>query len=517
MKIFCSASKDTYITNKIIDGNKVVNDTNVGRAGTLDLFRLYNETLLNNTGSQDELSRILIKFDYSKIGQLTASKIDLNSSNFNAKLRLYDVRTGHAVPSNFNVAVFPLSQSFDEGVGRDVSSFGDLDVANFLTASTSAGAPVVWFMSGANAGLTGSWKNPSIDIFEKANFGDGNGLSSVVGTQNFVKGTEDLSIDVTRLVSASVSGLIPNHGFRISFSGSDETDGKSRFVKRFASRHTANPYIRPKIEVSFNDSIQDHRENFFFDVSGSLFLQNHVRSTAQHIVSGSKLTIISGSNCINVKLKKGKFSFITLASSHLAGTVPTQHISGVYSCSFALPSNESSLYNKTEALSKLISANKEVTFDEYWYSTDGTVGYHTGTLTINSLARDVVDLHNSDPEIYALNLLHEYDRKAEARIRLFAIDHAQEANKPVKISIKKKSIIFDKVYYRVKDSNSGRMIFDFGESNNSTRFSTDGSGMFFDFHFDVLPIGRTYTFEYLIVDKNVRQIIKDKRSRFSVK
>ena len=64
MKIFCTASSDTYITDKIIDGNKRVDDANVGRSATLDLFKLWGETKLNNTGSLNELSRLLVKFDY---------------------------------------------------------------------------------------------------------------------------------------------------------------------------------------------------------------------------------------------------------------------------------------------------------------------------------------------------------------------------------------------------------------------------------------------------------------------
>ena len=519
MKIFCSASKDTYITNKIIDGNKVVDDANVGRAGTLDLFRLYSETLFNGAGFQNELSRILVKFDYSKVHKLTGTKIDLNSSNFSAKLRLYDVRSGHAVPSNFNVVVFPLSQSFDEGVGRDVAAFSDIDVANFLTASFSGGTDVPWFASGANhVGFLGS---DNIDIIGSGTLsGSGEASTDLFATQMFIKGTEDLNVDVTDVVSASIAGLVPHHGFRISFSGSEETDSKSRFVKRFASRHSSNPYIRPKIEVSFDDSLQDNRANFLFDVSGSLFLQNYVRSSAQEIVSGSNFTPVTGLNCMKLKLEKGRYSFITTASQHQNGTcdeASNSFVTGVYSASFIMPSNEKSLYSTTDSLSKLISDEKEVTFKEYWYSLDGTVGYHTGSITVKSIARDTVDLHNSDPEIYALNLSHEYDKDSEARIRLFAIDHAQDNNIPVKSPIKKKSSIFDKVYYRAKDSDSGLMIFDFGENDNSTRVSTDGSGMFFDFHFDVLPFGRTYTFEYLVIDKNIRKIIKDKRARFSVK
>ena len=35
--------------------------------------------------------------------------------------------------------------------------------------------------------------------------------------------------------------------------------------------------------------------------------------------------------------------------------------------------------------------------------------------------------------------------------------------------------------------------------------------MFFDFHMDVLPAGRSYTFEYLIDDQQTRKIVKDRK------
>jgi hypothetical protein len=67
MKIFCTASKDTYITNKIIDSSYRAVDANVGQAGTLDLFKLYNENKLNGEEELTELSRILVKFVFAKL------------------------------------------------------------------------------------------------------------------------------------------------------------------------------------------------------------------------------------------------------------------------------------------------------------------------------------------------------------------------------------------------------------------------------------------------------------------
>ena len=40
-----SASKDTYITNKIVNNKFRATDANLGQAGTLDLFKLYAENI----------------------------------------------------------------------------------------------------------------------------------------------------------------------------------------------------------------------------------------------------------------------------------------------------------------------------------------------------------------------------------------------------------------------------------------------------------------------------------------
>ena len=518
MKIFCTASSDTYITDKIIDGQIRVEDANVGRAGTLDLFKLWGETVINGSGSQDELSRLLIKFDYQKIHDLTSSKLDLNSTKFSAKMKLFDMKTGAAVPSNFNIVAFPLSQSFDEGSGRDVTSFGDLDTANYLTASVTNNTATMWNVSGANQ--VGTLGDASIDIISTANFNDGNGLGNIFGTQNFVQGTEDLSIDVTRVVSASIAGQMSNLGFRISFSGSDESDTKSRFVKRFASRHVSDPVIRPRIEVSFDDSLQDNHSNFFFDVTGSLFLNSFSRSGAANIVSGSGLTSITGSNCLLLKLKSGSFSYVTTASQGTMGTVDSaseNFMTGVYFVDFAIPSNDTSLVSKDWTLANYIAQSGSIKFEEYWYSLDSTVGFHTGSITVKRASRFSANFTSQEPIIHTTNLSQEYNLKDQPRIRIFGRDLKNEQNLPVKVPISLSPTIFDEVYYRVRDIDNGRTIVDFGEIDNSTRVSTDSQGMFFDFHMDTLLSGRVYSFDFLVINRGARTIVRDPRAQFTVR
>jgi hypothetical protein len=56
--VIATASADTYITNKLIDALPAVSG-NVGRAGTIDLFKLYDESTYV-TGTI-ELSRALTR------------------------------------------------------------------------------------------------------------------------------------------------------------------------------------------------------------------------------------------------------------------------------------------------------------------------------------------------------------------------------------------------------------------------------------------------------------------------
>ena len=65
-----TASKDTYITNKIIDNSFRATDANVGSAGSLDLFKLYNENILSGEPSPAEISRILVKFPINEISTM---------------------------------------------------------------------------------------------------------------------------------------------------------------------------------------------------------------------------------------------------------------------------------------------------------------------------------------------------------------------------------------------------------------------------------------------------------------
>jgi hypothetical protein len=512
MILVCTATADTYITNKIINGSFLATDANVGRAGTLDLFKLYDENSLNNVTGQIELSRALLKFDLQPIYDLTGSKIDINNSSFKAILQLYDISSGNSTPSNFNLNVFPLGTSFDEGVGRDISSFNDLDRANWITASYSSNSGNSTWVSGGCG--YGNILGQTADYYSSGNLGSG--ISVFDYKQNFLKGSEDLAIDVTQLVSATIAGIIPNNGFRLSFSGSEETDTKTRFVKRFASRHSSNPLLKPKILVRYDDSIRDDSGDFRFDTSGSLFLQSFNGSLAANIVSGSSLTPVTGTNCFILQINNKNYNFYVTGSQLTAGT-QKDNVKGVYYASFAIPSSDSSIVTGSVTLSSMIAASGSVDFTTFWNSLDGTVCYHTGSLKISRVNRNSADFTQRRPAINLTNLLPEHKSSDVVRLRAFGVDIIKQIRAPAKRALDLTSEIYENVYYQVYDSISKNVIIPYDNVNNSTLLSTDSKGMFFDFKMQSLAPGRSYGFEFYIVDMGSTFMYRDPDSNFTVR
>jgi hypothetical protein len=311
-----SASKDTYITNKIINSKFRAVDANLGQAGTLDLFKLYAENISGSDKAPIELTRLLIEFDIGEVKKMHDNQIiNVGNKSFKAELKLHDIYGGQTTPSNFNVIVFPLAKSFDEGIGSDVINYTDLDSTNWITASFSNSTISPWNTPGAMK--SGSLGDSNIDVIVSGSVG-GERLS-LAAVQSFKTGEEDLQVDITNFVSASAKGLISNHGFLIALSGSHEKDNYTYFVKRFASRNTTNTAIRPKLIIKFDDTLSDNHENFEFDITGSLYLNNFNRGSLTNILSGTAASQLTGESCLFVKVESGSFKKIFTGSQVLRG------------------------------------------------------------------------------------------------------------------------------------------------------------------------------------------------------
>ncbi|MDB4337464.1 hypothetical protein OAA09_00440 [bacterium] len=496
--------KDTYITNKIVSNKFRATDANVGHAGTLDLFKLHDENTLTGTAEPQELSRLLIKFDLSSLQSLTGSTLDITHSSFKCTLKLYDVYGGQPCPTNFKIVVHPLSKSFDEGTGTDVKAYSHLDSCNFITASVANSSANLWNAQGANKhGLLGS---SNIDIISSGNLNDGSGVSNLFKTQSFSTGIEDVSIDITTMVSATIAGLLPDEGFRIAFSGTQETDETTRFVKRFASRHSSNPRKAPQVCVQYNDSVHDDHENMFFDLTGSLFLRNYHRGKLANIISGTSLTEITGDNSIRLKVKSGSWSKLVTGSQHKLGTIA---VSGTYSASFLISSLASELTGE-------INAAGSGTFNLYWLSTDQTVAYHTGSIVINQIKRNNFSSLPRELSATIMNQKSSYLYTEKPRFRIHVEDLKPTVVRARKLPRENKSLVFREMYYQVKDAMSGDVVIPFDTSKNSTMVSSDGDGMYFDLYMDALARGRSYTIDFSINDLGSTVLLRNSGLNFRV-
>ncbi|MAG24712.1 hypothetical protein CMI47_03945 [Candidatus Pacearchaeota archaeon] len=501
MRIFSFATKDTFITDVIVTNTFRATDANVGLGGVLSLFKLHEESTLPGTGSDDlqEISRILIKFDLDVFRALTGTLLSgtkLNNTTF--RLKMFDVLHGDTLPSNFNIIAFPLSRAFDEGSGIDTYAYTDIGSANFITASGETSTAVTWSLSGA--AKSGALNDTDIDIITGSSFFPGLGNQSLVATQNFDLGSENLDIDISTIVSGTIVGLLPDHGFRISFSGSEETDSKTRFIKRFYSRHTNIFTKQPRIEAIFDDSLADNGSNLLFDVTGTIFLNNLVRGRYTDIVSGSRTLTGTNSDVVGskhkwavpvVKLESGSFDIVYTGS---------QHQKGLYSASFAIDSLETLLTGE------LHSAGS-ATMNIVWQSADQTIPYLSSSIVIREITRD----NFIKPKRYRIsitNLKRDYNINEIAQFRLFV----QEVNfntDTSKLPSETQSLVLDDMYYQIRELKTNDIIIPLDTTNNSTRLSYDRYSNYFNMHMKSFAPGINYKIEFLIKEDDIEQIIDE--------
>ena len=508
------ADRDSYITDRIIKGSPRM-DANTGESGTLDVYKLYG---LNKSGSASlsELTRLLVHFDLDPLRSAYASgALDITSPTFNVKLKLHDVYGGQTTPRNFTLKVYPLSRSWDEGRGRDVVFYQDSDIVNFLTASFENGIASTWFASGANA--KGQLGAANIDVVSTANLGAG--VVSLATSQSFVDGTENLEVDVTRVVSATLAGLLPDYGFRVSFTETQEDDTRTRFVKRFGSRQAVDPDKRPQLITRYNDSKISHQSAFFFDEPGTIFMAKYARGAPANVVSGSSLTQITGTNCMLVKMwtyystSSGyqQYAQYATASQFLVGNVYT---TGLYSATFTINSSEPNL-RQLITNATLSESNRYVRFNEVWSSFDGTIAYHSATIDVNLPDTTLGPFRSRQYHVNVPNTATEYSPTDVVRFRCFVFDQLNPVYTYVRVPQVEKSLVLE-AHYSVRDVISDRIVVPFDRVYNSTRMSADSEYLYFDVWMETLVPGRSYALDVMIVDGGNEEIVYDASPAFRV-
>ena len=183
--------------------------------------------------------------------------------------------------SGFDLAFIGLNESFDEGTGYDYVYNDRLFREVDLNKSAAN-----WY----------NRKNPQITWSQPGVFtGNTNNLSAstILGTQRFEIGNEDIEIDITNYVNGILFSGNPNNGIAIVYSANTESlTSLTKNVVTFFSKYTQT-FFEPFLETSYNDRVNDELCCMNFDLSNDFFFVSQ-----SPISSVSKFEIIDSNDLV---------------------------------------------------------------------------------------------------------------------------------------------------------------------------------------------------------------------------
>ena len=458
-----TATTDTTITNayKI---NMVDRGTgaNMGASDTMEVFSIYAQA----ASSSAESARSLVRFSTTDIASDRSSELIPASASVSFYLRMFNAEHAQTTPRNFSLTIAAVSRSWSEGIGLDMEGYTDLDIANWVTASSGSGGPVLWSTEG---GDYWSDNSSSFDV-------------------EFDSGVEDLEVDITDLVEQWLASTKNNYGVGVSLSGSHESEAKSYYTKRFFGRGSEYFFKRPIIEARWDSTIKDNRGNFFISSSlaspadnlNTLYLYNHVGGQLKNIpgVDTGKIYVklfTSGANG-EVFSPSGSGSLAVVDSAVTGGFVST----GVYSASFALDTTASIVYDR-------------------WYSGSNEIGtvLHTSSFLVESKGLPDTSPH-SDYVSNITNLKSIYSPDESARFRVFTRKKQWNPTIYTKSSTAIPVSFVEDGYYKIFRIVDNKDIITYGTgSSYHTKLSYDVSGSYFDLDISMLEAGYAYGIKLL--------------------
>ena len=253
MHYFVYSNKSAWISS---GSNKITGiteaDQNFGKDPILELKKeFYNNSF-------DYPTRIFLQFDLTDLEKKrsmrsSAGKVpSVSATSF--YIRLYEAEGNKDLSQEYTLIAHPLSQSWDEGVGK----FGDSskvtngvswDYRNNKQGSTAT----TWTNNIGNDIKGGNYMTASLTTAASAD-------APTSGSQTFSYESPDVNMDITPIVNHWLDGRIPNNGLVLKFSGSQETDSATFGNLKFFSNDTHTIYS-PRIEVKWRNpvlNIGDH-------------------------------------------------------------------------------------------------------------------------------------------------------------------------------------------------------------------------------------------------------------------
>ena len=204
---------------------------------------LETSNKLDISGNPD-VARYLVKFDTNEITDIITNKIagstyDVYFKNFIAEAQGINLDT--------SLEILPVAQNWNNGTGYTLDSPTIKDGSSWAYSSYSGSNP--WNMSGS--GSTGSY-NTTYSSQGGGNFFTG---SIYKVTQSFeLRSEKDIEVNVKTTVNAWSSSILPNYGFIVKLTGSQEFNPSEYIQPQFKYYSVdTNTIYPPCLEFRWRD------------------------------------------------------------------------------------------------------------------------------------------------------------------------------------------------------------------------------------------------------------------------
>jgi len=279
--------------------------TNTGKSPYTELYFGSANDQISATG----FSRFIFDLDLSQLVTKIQNKIIstgctsfssmthtlrmTNTSSFDTELLNTTTSTGRRRATSFDLILFriPLTsgstgvaQTWDEGVGYDF-----YDVQKTISAPNGLLSPIAlpqdksysqrpsnWYQATTLSGWStyGIYNNNNTGINGAVNYS----ALTIVDTQHFEFGNEDIEFDMTNEVNRYLTGSTSGFsGWGIAYV--PELENLSGLTENYSvgffTRHTQTFY-EPFLETSYNDLIQDDRNAFYASKENKLYLYSYI-------------------------------------------------------------------------------------------------------------------------------------------------------------------------------------------------------------------------------------------------
>jgi len=237
MHIFYYPTKDATIYSGSTPGKIESTDVttiNTGLDEILEVDKWIPDTGTFPLVDTNSVSRALLYFDNTS---LSSSIMDGTITNPTYSLKLFSTDTATEIPLSYTMKVFPLSSSWEMGIGKKDNNPVQKDGVTWLWRDVSGSN--AWTSSGGD-----TFTSKYLSAFGTVNF---------TASQTFEYEKNDINVDVTQAVKHQILGNIDNHGFIVKHSDSQEQSNTSYGSSKFFSRDTHTIYV-PKLDVSWDDS-----------------------------------------------------------------------------------------------------------------------------------------------------------------------------------------------------------------------------------------------------------------------